>query len=210
MRKNLLACWSVLGAFVCLMFAATAGHAGEDSSAALKTKLDYIQTLRGQFTQTLEDETGELLESSSGLFVMQKPGQFFWHTTAPFEQQLISDGATIWLYDPDLLQVTVRQVNSQEQSSPAHLLSASTQELASVYEVSEPEPGRFTLQPREPEALFETLTLVFRGSSIEMVILQDALGQISRIHLHETRLNQSVDGEIFNFTPPADVDVLID
>ncbi|MDO6745652.1 outer membrane lipoprotein chaperone LolA [Gilvimarinus sp. 1_MG-2023] len=173
-------------------------------------KLAQITSMSGQFEQVLLDETGETIESSRGQFVLQKPGRFYWLTTEPFEQELISDGETIWLYDPDLFQVTVREVSEAMDKSPAHLLSANAATLSKTYQVERQGQNEFTLTPKEPQALFDTLVIGFDDNSVGLIRLNDALGQSTVITLADTQLNQPVDASQFQFVVPQDVDVLVD
>jgi hypothetical protein len=41
-------------------------------------------------------------------FEFQRPGKFRFNYTKPFEQLIVADGKTLWLYDADLNQVTQR------------------------------------------------------------------------------------------------------
>lgn len=193
----------VLGAF---------SHLAQAQSAAdeLVATLADVTSLQGNFTQTLTDETGEVLETSAGRFVLQKPGRFFWLTKQPFEQQLISNGKTIWLYDPDLLQVTVRQVNDEMENSPALLLSNDAASLSKNYQVERAGANTYTLTPKQPQALFDQLSLGFVDGQIQRVQLIDALGQSTLIAFSDAQANAPVDEAQFEFEVPDDVDVLID
>lgn len=200
--------------FVGLVFGvlfSVSAHAQNPSAVqALIARLADITSVEGDFQQELLDETGAVLETSQGQFVLQKPGRFFWLTREPYEQQLISDGQTIWLYDPDLLQVTVRQADQAMDNSPAHLLSADAGTLSETYQVSRDGDLVFTLTPKEPQPLFETLAISFTEKSVAQIRLRDALGQSTVIHFSNTRVNQPVDESVFSFSIPADVDVLVD
>ncbi|MDO3388772.1 outer membrane lipoprotein chaperone LolA [Gilvimarinus sp. SDUM040013] len=182
----------------------------QTAAQELVDKLADLTSLTGNFEQTLIDEAGEVIESSSGQFVLQKPGRFYWLTTRPYEQQLVSNGETIWLYDPDLFQVTVRQVTADLEKSPALLLSADADQLSTNYDVAAAQDDGFTLTPRQPQALFDSLYLGFAGGQIQTVRLNDALGQATVIAFTDTQANVPVDESRFHFVVPDDVDVLID
>ncbi|WP_020209248.1 outer membrane lipoprotein chaperone LolA [Gilvimarinus chinensis] len=187
--------------------------AQDNAAVALTDKLHQLVSLQGRFTQVLQDESGSELERSSGEFVLQKPGRFYWETRDPFPQTLVSNGETIWLYDPDLMQVTVRQVNDNMQRTPALLLSDSAANVAEAYEVSSPADNQFVLAPRGEDALFESLTLVFDGADgvkVAQIQLLDGLGQTTVFTFVETEQNKPVDESLFEFVIPDGVDVLID
>ena len=72
----------------------------------------FLQTTRGgraQFVQqvTLPAKAGQSARQrqSSGTLEFQRPGRFRFAYKKPFEQTLVADGQTLWLYDPDLQQI---------------------------------------------------------------------------------------------------------
>lgn len=179
----------------------------------LRSRLDDIKTLQGDFVQSLLDEDGELIEESSGTFAMQRPGRFRFDTTEPFEQLLVSDGETIWLYEPDLAQVTVREVDDDLQRTPALLISGDLTDLRENFRITrvrEDGSERYELQPRDAADLFEQLELVFVDDSLVEVAVRDSLGQLTRFELQQTQRNRELDAALFRFEPPDDADVLID
>ncbi|UTF60325.1 outer membrane lipoprotein chaperone LolA [Gilvimarinus sp. DA14] len=184
--------------------------AQQQAAVELTEKLHKLVSLKGEFTQVLQDESGSELERSQGEFVLQKPGRFYWQTHDPFPQTLVSNGETIWLYDPDLMQVTVRQVSDDLQRTPALLLSESAAKVAQAYKVSEPVNNQFVLEPREEDALFESLTLVFAADQVAQIQLLDGLGQTTVFTFESAQQNQPVDESLFEFAIPEGVDVLID
>jgi outer membrane lipoprotein carrier protein len=202
---------------LCAFFSLNAFAEAQDdkrSAEQLRKLLDAMSTLQGKFTQTLYDNKGEELEQSSGTFVLQRPGKFYWKTEQPYPQLLVSDHQTIWLYDPDLEQVTVRPVGDDLQQTPALLLSESVEKLRASFTITRQaeknQPERFTLTPKDPKGLFQQLTLVFVNAQLQEFHLQDNLGQLTHFALREVEGNQKVDDTLFHFTPPPGVDVLHD
>jgi len=190
-------------------------YAGEVDEAAqdLRERLDSMKSLQGKFSQIMTDLDGMVLEDSEGDFAMARPGKFDWHTREPFEQRLVSDHDTIWLFDPDLMQVTVRDFDDELQETPALILSDELTELSERFEISrEEEDGRatFALMPREDEGLFRSLELVFEGEMLREIRMYDNLDQISRFELSDLKRNEDIDASRFTFEPPEGVDVLRD
>ncbi|MCP8898177.1 outer membrane lipoprotein chaperone LolA [Gilvimarinus xylanilyticus] len=185
---------------------------GESTQAVdkLSEKLSDLTSLEGTFTQSLRDESDSELERSSGTFVVQKPGRFYWRTTDPYPQTLVSNGETVWLYDPDLMQVTVRQMSDDMQRTPALLLSDSAARIADAYHVNQPEDNRFVLTPKESDPLFESLTLVFAAQRVAQIQLLDSLGQTTVFTFSATKINKPVSEDLFEFDIPDDVDILIE
>lgn len=195
-----------------LLLASAALHA--DPAAELRELLDPIDSLQGQFTQTLIDSDGEVLEESRGDFAMARPGKFDWHTREPFEQRLVSDHDTIWLYDPDLMQVTVRDYDREVQDTPALILSDELEQLTRQFEVErrQTEEGAtvFELIPKQDADLFSSLELVFDAEQLRAIHMHDNLEQTTRFELTEVERNTEIDPERFEFEAPEGVDVLVD
>lgn len=189
-------------------------QAGQAAVDSLRETLAATSSLEGEFEQQLYDAGGTLLESSAGTFILQRPGRFYWHTTEPFEQVLVSDQQTLWLYDPDLQQVTVREVNEDIRKTPAMLLADDAASLADNFNVQriegEGNKVRFELQPRGEDTPFTRLTLVFDGEQLTAVDLLDGLGQRTAFRFAATRRNRPVDEDRFRFEVPEGVDVLIE
>jgi outer membrane lipoprotein carrier protein len=173
-----------------------------------------MSTLQGKFTQTLYDIKGESLEESTGTFVLQRPGKFYWKTEQPYPQLLVSNQETIWLFDPDLEQVTVRPFSNDLQRTPALLLSEDVNKLRENFiiqrELVDTQQEKFTLIPKVSKGLFQQLSLVFIVGELQAFYLQDNLGQATHFTLREVERNLAVDAALFNFTPPPGVDVLND
>ena len=82
-----------------------------------------LQSLETDFVQSVFDADSQLIESSSGHMLMQKPGRFRWDYRQPYEQLIVADGDRIWHYDSDLEQVTVRRLDRALSATPLALLS---------------------------------------------------------------------------------------
>lgn len=191
-----------------------AGANSDQAAAQLRKQLDAMNTLQGSFTQTLFDGKGTKLEESKGTFALQRPGKFYWKTESPFPQLLVSNHKTIWLYDPDLETVTERPFSDDLQQAPALLLSEDVEKLRKNFtvsrKVSSKETEQFDLTPKVTEGLFQQLTLIFVSDELKEFRVQDSLGQTSHFLLQQVERNQAIAQDLFNFTPPANVEVLRD
>jgi outer membrane lipoprotein carrier protein len=191
------------------VFAANDG-AGSDT-AQLTGLLKNYQTLSGNFQQKLVDDKGEIIQESSGDFVVKKPGFFHWQTQEPFPQLLVSNLEKIWLYDPDLEQVTIRAFNDTFDQSPALLLSGDDKKIAKRYQITKKSEAEFLLIPAEGQASsFTELYLVFEKELLTNMILKDSLQQTTTFSFSNLALNKTYSKGFFDFNPPDGVDVLVD
>ena len=91
--------------------------------------------------------------------MLARPGKFRWDYSEP-AQLIVSDGVTVWLYDEELAQVTVRPAAEALIGTPALLLSGQA-DVASEFRISDggAEGGLdwTRLEPKDPESDFKEL-----------------------------------------------------
>ena len=175
----------------------------------LAEKLVQLSTFSGDFRQTLIDDQGEVLQESTGVFFLERPGYFHWETVAPFPQLLVSDLTSIWLYDPDLEQVTVRPYDESVSQTPALLLSGDVSKMSASYEVVQTTDNQFSLTPKSQQELFTQLMVEFAEGQLVSMSLQDSLGQTTTFTFLNGIYNQPIPSELFQFIPPEGTDVIV-
>lgn len=200
-----------------LLLSVSTAQAGDSEQQRAANKLSellsHTQTIRGTFSQLTLDSTGTQLQEASGQMVLQRPGLFRWHTDPPLEQLLISNGEKVWLYDPDLLQVTVQKMDQRLTHTPALLLSGDVSKISENFSITYKEGGPvidFILTPTAKDTLFDTLRLSFRNGVINDMQLLDAVGQRTNILFMGVKVNEPVDASQFVFDAPTGVDVIED
>ncbi|MEN8142521.1 MAG: outer membrane lipoprotein chaperone LolA [Thermodesulfobacteriota bacterium] len=80
----------------------------DDAQTQLKSHLDRLDSFSANFSQRLINTEQVTVEPSLGRMMFKRPGQFRWIYETPYEQEIISNGETLWIYDKDLEQVTIR------------------------------------------------------------------------------------------------------
>ena len=183
----------------------------EKAKALLEGFVNNIQTLQGRFEQSLVDADQQLVEESSGTLVIQRPGQFRWVYTEPYEQVLVADGLNVWSYDVDLAQVTVKPQAEVLSNTPASLLGGSPDALEQFdYIGSFIDRGTVwvTLRPKDRENGFDKVELGFNDGTLSRMLFSDNLEQTTLIALFDVSLNREIDANQFEFDPPNDVDIV--
>ena len=195
-----------------LMFTLVPAQADQLASVQRLTGLlQQAETLTGRFSQLSLDGSGTQLQETSGELALQRPGQFRWHTDEPMEQLLVSDGKTVWLYDPDLEQVTIQTLDQRLTHTPALLLSGDVSSISENFEVSHKEAGEvvdFTLRPKAKDTLFDNLRLSFRGGVINDMQMIDGVGQRTNSLFNGVRVNEPLAAGLFTFEIPEGTDVI--
>ena len=179
--------------------------------ARLTHLLSQAQTLTASFSQLTLDGSGTQLQETAGELSLKRPGLFRWHTDAPQEQLLVSNGQKVWLFDPDLNQVTIQTLDQRLTHTPALLLSGDVSKISDNFAISHKEGGSvvdFILKPKAKDSLFDNLRLSFRNGVINDMQLIDGSGQRTNILFLSVKMNQPLDAAQFSFQPPADADVI--
>jgi len=170
-----------------------------------------VQSARADFEQKVYDRERRLVQDSRGSFAFLRPGRFRWSTAQPYEQLIVGDGERVWIYDPDLKQVTVRAMGRALGATPAALLAGSAEvERAFEFSAGGQADGLEWLEarPRDKDAGFERMRLGFGAASLEAMELHDHFGQTTRLRFEKLVRNPPLDAGAFRFVPPKGVDVL--
>lgn len=171
-----------------------------------------LKGLQGTFAQQVFDAQGRRKEASSGSVALSAPKLFRWEYLKPYPQLIVADGAKVWIFDPDLKQVTVRSQGAEEQNSPLAVLT-DPRKLDQSFAITE--AGRdgglewLELAPkRKGNAGFERARLGFDGNALAKMTIVDSLGQRTEIAFAGWKRNPKFAATTFRFSPPKGVDVV--
>jgi len=183
-----------------------------EASDDLLVQLDIIKTLSGEFTQTLQDDLGDVIDTSQGDFTLEKPARIRWNIEMPLKQLIVSNATSLWIYDPDLEQVIIDTVEPSSQITPIALFNGNNDDLGKHYQVSRVSNGMaehtFLLLPNDDTSLFRRIEISFNKLGPVMLVITDSLDQITRIDFHNIAINESVDPILFEFAIPANTDII--
>lgn len=191
-----------------------AGNAYAGARDELKSFTTGLKGLDGQFSQQVYDAKGKLKESSSGRVALSAPRLFRWEYAKPYPQLIVADGKKVWVYDPDLQQVTVREQGSEEQNSPLSALidPAKLDQQFNVKESGTADGLQWlTLTPKsEGEASFQSARLGFGKGGLSRMEVLDAVGQNTKISFSGWKRNPAFAATTFKYTPAEGVDIVGD
>ena len=170
--------------------------------------------LEAGFKQVLRDSRGQVAEQSSGTLKVSRPDRFRWDYAAPHAQVIVSDGKRLWLYDPDLEQVTVRALDQSLAGTPAMLLSGggNLRDAFTVERVQQGGEGTFWvhLAPKRADTDFRRVRLGFRGDALQFMELEDKLNQTTVLEFTGLKRNPTLEASQFTFKAPPGADVIGD
>jgi outer membrane lipoprotein carrier protein len=210
--RSVLVSGPIMVALGLSFFFASSVQADPESLQRLHDKLQGMRSFQAEFTQTVLDGSGSMMQTTQGEIAVKRPGLLYWKVYAPLEQLVVSDGVKLWSYDPDLEQVTVQAVDQRLSQTPAMMLSGEVDGLSDSYEIDgtqlDDKVWQFQLTPKGQDSLFEQLKLTFSGDRLVQMHLADSLGQRSSLEFSNIKMNPKLKDEIFSFVPPEGVDVI--
>lgn len=183
------------------------------AAAELEQQLGNITTYSAKFEQLVVDESGNLLDESAGEFELRRPDRFRWQVREPYSQLLLADGEALWVFDQDIDQVTVQDLDNGLGETPASLLSSREVTVGGDYAVSrslDEDSGDcfYTLTPTSADAMFARLILIFAGDKLVELRVNDNLGQETYVHFSDIVLNPDLAADRFRFNTPEGVDLI--
>ena len=194
-----------------LAFSSLSAHADAQDVTRLSQLLEKSKTITANFSQLTLDGSGTQLQETKGEMSVQRPGLFYWHTEAPQEQTMISDGQKVTLWDPDLEQATIKKLDHRLTQTPALLLSGDVSKISESFDISSKQAGEvmeFTLKPKTKDTLFDSLNLSFRNGMINNMRLVDSVGQRTDILFSGVKANEPIPASKFKFVIPKGADVI--
>ena len=209
MKKTLLATLLIAGS------ATSTWAAGLES---LEKFIKSVKTGRAEFVQvvTAPAKEGQIARTkkSTGTFEFMRPGRFKFAYKKPFENYIVADGQTLWLYDVDLNQVSARKQSQALGSTPAALI-ASASDLASLradFVLTEaPDAGGLEwvlATPKAKDSGLQTVRVGFKADELVALDILDSFGQLSTMRFQGLNVQVPLDAAVFQFKPPSGADLI--
>jgi outer membrane lipoprotein carrier protein len=197
----------------------TMAPAGPPVSKDLKRVLDRLQKHYHEtksFTAKFNEElatVGAPKRQRQGTVSFRKPGRMRWEFETPEKQTIVSDGETLYSYDPDLNQVVETPLNQALKSSSA------TSFLLGIGNINRDFKAAFASPPTPTGLIDLILDAKTGGYKIEVgldpktydlikLTLTDQLGDVTRIDFSDIRDNLELPDSIFAFKTPPGADIV--
>jgi len=209
--------------FFATVFIAVSAHmACANGLESLETFVKTVSSGRADFTQvvTAPAREGQTARSktSSGTFEFSRPNRFRFLYQKPFEQSIVADGQTLWLYDADLNQVTARKQSAVLGSTPAALIAAAPDLRALQADftlAAAPEKDGLewvVATPKAKDGQLQAVRVGFRAgekqAGLAALEILDSFGQRSVMSFSKVEVNPSLPKDTFQFNPPKGADVI--
>jgi outer membrane lipoprotein carrier protein len=190
-----------------------------DGLQDLEKFLREVGSGKAGFTQVVTSpkrstETVARSKTSTGTFEFLRPNRFRFEYTKPFEQTIVADGQTLWLFDVDLNQVTARGQKEVLGSTPAALIAAGT-DIKGLSEAFELKPGAakdglewLEAKPKDRNGQLQMVRVGFKQGQLSVLDIEDSLGQRSVLTFNNWQANAALKADDFRFQPPAGASVM--
>ena len=196
---------------VALLAPVDATRSQQDSIAELDALLGGISTLSADVNQLIIETGGGLLEESAILMRLKKPDGFYWETLEPFPELIVTNGETLWNYQPDLEQVVIESWDSSRAELAAQLLNGNTGGLADEYRVTlvaAAELHRFELLPLAADSPYALIAIEFVGEQLAAIRLDNRNGQQTVWQFSNLQRNVPLEDSLFVFLPPPGLEIV--
>lgn len=196
MKKLLVACCLLSG------FASTSVLA--DAAQDLQSRLAKVNSFHASFSQSVTSSDGAAVQQGEGELWVKRPNLFNWHMTSPDESVLVSDGETLWFYNPFVEQVTATWLKSATGNTPFMLITRNNANDWKQYNVKQ-KGDDFELTPKASNGNLKQFAITVTNSgTIKSFAAVEQDGQRSAYQL-KSQQNSSVDAAKFKFTLPKGV-----
>ncbi|MHA3982874.1 outer membrane lipoprotein chaperone LolA [Acinetobacter venetianus] len=204
------------------VFAAPVAASTQQATTSLVQQLSGLQRLTADFEQTTKVSNNKNVQKKGltaqhmnqtfkGVMKVERPGKFYWETTSPAKQTIVTTGKVVWIYDPDLQQAVRQNLDDQIANTPALLLSGNTNQIMQSYRVTQPDRTKlyYTLYPKQEDSAFQSMTISFGANKApNLMVLQDSLGQTTYVRFSNIKVNPTIPASVFNFEPPKGTDII--
>ena len=194
-----------------LFFVASSAFA--DGVSSLREFYKNTDSMRAKFHQVVNDNKNRKIQEVEGSMQLQRPNKFRWDYNKPYEQQIVSDGKQVFLYDIDLQQVTMRDLSKAIGSSPAAMLAGgdAVEKSFTLKNAVRKDGLTWVLAlPKDKDSGFDRVLLGFKGEKLRKMEMYDSFNHATLITFDDVERNPTLNLETFLFTPPKGVDVVGD
>jgi len=154
-------------------------------------------------------------QQAEGVVYFKKPGKMRWVYRQPTQQEIISDGKSLWTYRPEDNQVIVARMPQAFQSKAPTTFLAGIGNLKRDFQArffKEPSSGKdysLELIPLEAQGSLEKLFLIVERETFKILQakVQDVMGNVTQMNFSKIQFDNHLSDSLFTFTPPKGVEV---
>jgi outer membrane lipoprotein carrier protein len=179
---------------------------------ALQRHYEQTQSFSAQFTERVAP-VGAPVRTREGTVSFRKPGRMRWDFAPPNKEVLVSDGKTVFSYDPGLNQVVETPLKDALRAPGATEFLLGAGNIRKDFIASAPKAAPtdgltyVELKPRQGGNTIE-LGIEPKSGAIGRIKITDQLGNTTTLEFHDQRDNVKIADSEFEFTAPAGADIV--
>jgi outer membrane lipoprotein carrier protein len=184
----------------------------------IQKRYDAAKDFRARFNQTLTNAAFGRKTSSTGEVLLKKPGRMRWNYAQPEPKMYLSDGTTLWLYEPEDRQAFKQDLKSSQLPSALAFLTGQGK-LAAEFDVAFAPPQTpygaprdyvLALTPKAPQAQVKTIVFVVDPATFDVreSVITDQQANVNDLLFSDIRFNTNVPDATFRWSPPPGVRLL--
>jgi len=183
----------------------------------VQERYDKIWSLTAHFVQESTNKMLNQTRITEGKVYFEKSGLMRWEYTTSPKNKWVSDGKTLWFYQPEENQVVVERVDLEkgrlflaflvgegdlQRDFTVHRLDQEVDENKRGYQIE--------LTPRQPHAIMDRLILTVdrKKGYVRQADVYDAYGNLTRTLFSRIRINRKLAADLFTFVIPPGTEVI--
>jgi outer membrane lipoprotein carrier protein len=193
------------------------GITGETVLAEVQKRYENTNDFEAQFVQEYIGKVMQRLQKGEGKVYFKKRGMMLWDYQTP-KQKLISNGQTLWYYQPEENQVFVSDISKiLNEKTPLAFLAGEGNlgrdfNLVNFNEALSAREENYVIElaPKEPNATLSKLVLTVdkKNYAVIQTDVIDGLGNITRTRFLNIKTNLSLQDSLFQFTIPPGTEII--
>ncbi len=179
---------------------------------------DSVTDIQARFEQQYINKSLNRVKKAEGRVYFKKSGMMRWEYHKPVRQEIVSDGSTIWHYQPDDNQVIVGEISKAVRAKLSTAFLTGEGDLRRDFRVLSPQGESqredrwylLELAPVEPQADFQRIVLRVdpKGYLIVQTDIYDAFDNVNQIRFSGIKIDRNLPDSLFTFTIPPGTQVL--
>jgi outer membrane lipoprotein carrier protein len=183
----------------------------------IQEQYQSIQSFSGHFVQTSYRNNTETVRRAEGLVSYKRPGKMRWLYEVPEEQLLVTNGETLWLFDPLLENVTIQKLEKLTDGTALSFLlglgdlqADFNRRLISQVLLTSPDALIVELEPKKAAANLSFIQLAVHPVTynLQIIALMDQEGNYRTIELRSMHYNLVLEDNFFEFKVIQDMEVI--
>ena len=174
-----------------------------------------LTALNANFTQYEIDANDNVSEKLGGQVWLKTPNKFKWEYAEPAPQLISANGESVWIYDEDLDQVTIKK--QQNTQNPIYVLLNKQEteknfnlKLLAKVEGNKEGENWIEMTPKTPGDDIKTVWLGIDDNNLKVIKLKNQMDNIVIFEFENIIKNPELAEGFFTFEVPKGIDVIQD